>query len=88
MKLYESSNTINLFGDDLSGCDLSLVEVGDGSTVYDVVADGFHVSPSQTINLSSFYAGEDIDVDFSVNQISDAGATIAANSMIVSNAGY
>ena len=86
IELNESENSRDLYGDDLSGCNVTLLEYSDGVTTVDTSTPGIEVNPSREINLGSYTPGEDIAINFSVNEIVDGGDEIIENDIEVSEA--
>ena len=67
--LDETSSSTSLYGDDLSTCSVELKSYTANGIEHDVSLDGYQVSPSKSINLGSYTPGEDIEINFAVNEI-------------------
>ena len=70
--LFQGSPSTELFGDDISDCQIELLNFSINGVSNDASDPSFVVAPSKIVPLDTYTAGEDVNVSFSITQVNQA----------------
>ena len=86
VELNETNPTTVLFGDDISNCSLELLTVSAGG-MNQTLDDNFKITPSKVVSLANYPAGDDINIEFKVDEIEENSDVVIASNFVTSNIG-